>query len=175
MTVLCEPVVGARPTTTPGTPALSRGTAREARSSKTQRVDHLGRPQSDDHVRLAAPAENADSVAKRAGQVRALRVERAGHLLEVGEARPVLDVQQGPRVNVPRDEIRAAGELVMLIRLVDADLIAQRSQMRSLELTHRRVHRIRAQTRPRVALPRVREHYVETQAEGGRQTNDRFH
>jgi hypothetical protein len=51
-------------------------------------------------------------------------------------------VEQGGRVKRPSDDIRSTGELEVLIRLFHGGRDGVPAQMRELELTHRRVHRI---------------------------------
>jgi hypothetical protein len=105
-------------------------------------MQHLRAPQRDDDVSLARPARDAEPIAERLRQERALVVVRAGHVLEVREAGAILDVQQGAALEVPGDDIGPSRELVVLIRLVDAGWDAQAAEVRSLELAHRRVHRV---------------------------------
>ena len=69
------------------------------------------------------------------GEVLALGVVRAGGLLEVREPGPVLDVEQV--LPVPREDVRAAGELVVLVRLVDGEGAAGSAERACLELAHR--------------------------------------
>jgi hypothetical protein len=55
----------------------------------------------------------------RRREVLPLGVVGAGGLLQVGESRPVLDVEQV--LLVPSEDVRAARELVVLVRLIDRD------------------------------------------------------
>ena len=66
-----------------------------------------------------------------------LRVEAAGHRLDVREPCPVLDVQDGAAVQVPGDDVGPARELVVLVRLVDPDGVPKSVQVGNLQLAHR--------------------------------------
>lgn len=104
-------------------------------------------------MRFTRPASDSDPLTERLRQVRALRIEAAGHLLEVRKAGAVLQVQQGSGVGVPGHDVRSAGELIVLVRLIEADADAQRSQMSHRELAHRRVNEIDRQICALVDLP----------------------
>ena len=105
-------------------------------------MQHLRRPEAGHDVGHAPPAPRADAGAVRdaAGQVLALGVVRPGGLLEVGEPGPVLDVEQV--LPVPREDVRPAGELVVLVRLVDGEGAAGSLEGAGLELAHRGVDEV---------------------------------
>ena len=105
-------------------------------------MQRLGRPERHHDVGLDGPAIDTNSLRQRPPKVRALGVVAAGHVLEVGEAGAVLDVQQRRALDVPRDQVGAAGKLEVLVWLVDADSEAVPAQAGCLELRHRRVHRV---------------------------------
>ena len=69
---------------------------------------------------------------------------------------------------VPGEDVRAAGELVVLVRLVDRDPYAGPRECSRLELAHGRVHEVLA-ARRRASRSTVRELQRRPQAEGGAQ------
>ncbi len=133
-----------------------------ARCAETVRVEpelveHLGRPERCDDVAFAPPAPDAGSLGEHASQIRALGVEAAECLLAVRETRPILDVQQGRLRHIPHHHVRAARELVVLIRLVEPDLAAGAPQFSREDLAHRGMHGIfaAARLRPRSRKPEI--------------------
>jgi hypothetical protein len=78
-----------------------------------------------------------------------LGVESAGRLLEVREAGSVLDMKERSAPEIPGDEVRATRELIVLIRLVDSDSVAEPAQLRRLHLSHRRVDDVDGKVRAR--------------------------
>jgi hypothetical protein len=135
-------------------------------------MEHLAGPQRRDDVRLRLPSTDARPFGECGAQVGALGVVRAGHLLEIGETRPILDVQHGPRGDVPCNEIRATRKLIVLVWLVEPDAKSQAAKARGLKLSHRGVHRVAAQVRSSVASPRVRNCEVKSHPERRDHTND---
>ncbi len=95
---------------------------------------------------LTLESPKADPPRDGIGEVLTLRVVASGYRLDVGESRPVLDVQQRTRSHVPRDDIGPTRELVMLIRLVDARAKAVRPKASDLKFGHRAVDDIRVVT-----------------------------
>ena len=101
----------------PGPGTARRTIARRRRSAWSTSLDHR---QAITWVTLRQPrGPRSETLGHRRREVLPLGVVRAGRLLEVGEAGPVLDVEQV--LAVPREDVRAARELVVLVRLVDRD------------------------------------------------------
>ena len=106
-------------------------------------MEDLGAPQPDENMNDRAPtAADLEPVREDRGQIGPFGVEGARGLLDVRELGSILDVEQGTPVSVPRDDIGPAGELVVLIGLVDRDAIAERSEVPRLELAHRGVNEV---------------------------------
>ncbi len=102
-------------------------------------MEDFGRPRCHENVRHRSKTDS-QSIAQRLRKVGTLGVPTAGHLLQVWESRAVFQVQEGCIVDGPRDEVRASGELVVLIRLVDADLESDRAQVGCLDFAHEDVY-----------------------------------
>ena len=86
-----------------------------------------------------AARTHAKPVAKGARQVGPLRVVGPRDVLDVVQSRLVLDVQEPPLVEVPGKDSGAAGELEVLVRLVDRYPQAKPREVRGLALAHRGV------------------------------------
>ncbi len=97
-------------------------------------------------MRLTRPAAHVQPSSDRPGQVRPPGIECARRALQVGETGAVFDVQQRRAVETPRRKIGPAGELVVLVGLVDAQADSRPAQVRGLELARRRMHGIDRQT-----------------------------
>ena len=69
-------------------------------------------------MRLTRPVTDPQSLCQDPAEVAPFRVVGAGHVLEVWKSGSVFDVEQGAFCEVPRDEVGAAGELVVLVWLV---------------------------------------------------------
>ena len=76
------------------------------------------------------------------GKMVALGIEAASDRLEVGEPGPVLDVQQRSALQIPGDHVGSTGELVVLVRLIDADGMSTTTQVGDLELAHGSVDQV---------------------------------
>jgi len=102
-------------------------------------------PQADDRVRHDPPPGSGDSEAIRQNsrQVRPLRAVAPQCVLDVWKTRSVLEVEKGSAVEIPGHEVCAAGELEMLVRLVDRHVESQTAEVGGFELTHRGVHGVR--------------------------------
>lgn len=123
----------------------------------------------------APPASDPEALRDDRRQVRLLRVPAAGGCLDVREPRAVLDVKQGPEVEIPRQDIGATGELVVLIRLVNGNREAGSSKSRSLELAHSGVHEIPVTRRLlSVAQPRICEVYLQAKIQRARERRVRL-
>ena len=78
-------------------------------------------------------------------------------------------MQESGGVEVPCDEIRATGELEVLVRLVDADTEPVAAQPARLEFAHRRVDRLSGEGHTTIVFPApIRQPEVEAQAERDR-------
>jgi hypothetical protein len=95
-------------------------------------MKHLGRPQRNDDVQLARPPADAESLGDRRRQIGALRVERPSCLLEIGEPRPVLEMEECAAFEIPCGKVRSSSELKVLVRLIYPDAIPEPAEMRSL-------------------------------------------
>lgn len=116
---------------------------RERRLSQPHDVKHLRGPQCRHHVGdRPEPARDVETPGKVGCQVGALRVVGAGERLDIWESGAVLDVEQRPTRAVDRKDIGSAGELVVLIRLVQEHLAAAAAHVCRLHLAHHRVDRI---------------------------------
>jgi hypothetical protein len=94
-------------------------------------------------MRLATESSaQSESLREDHRHVQPLRVVRASDGLQVGEPRAVLDVEQGLELERPRDDVRATGELEVLIGLVDRNGVPQVAKSRRLDLGHGGVHEI---------------------------------
>src|SRR4051794_2792271 len=93
-------------------------------------------------MRLALPPADPESLGKGGAEVGALGIEAAGRFLEVRKAGSVLDVKERAVPEVPCDEVGTAGELVVLVRLIDAEPKAIRPEPASFEFGHGAVNRI---------------------------------
>jgi hypothetical protein len=130
-----------------------------------QRSQHVCRPERADHVRLCPPALDSGALGQLGAEVSSLGVEAAECGLHIVELGLVLDVEEGRRVRVERDDICAAGELEVLLGLVDPDLEAECAKARGLGFTHGRVDDVCLP--PIAAAPpsRVRQSDLGTKAE----------
>ena len=116
----------------------------ERRRTEAHRVEHLGRPERDDDVRLAVESAKVDALGHRGGEMVSLGVEAARYRLDIRESRPVLEVQEGATLEVPGDDVRPARELVVLVRLVDTDREPATAKVGDLQLAHGRVDQVGA-------------------------------
>ena len=130
-------------------------------------MEDLGRPQRDDHVGDAAERGHRQPRCQLVVEVGSLGVVAAEERLDVRETGPVLDVEERPTVAVDGHEVCPAGELVVLIRLVEADLEAQRAEVGRLQLAEGRMDEIGI-TRCGASLRRE-EREAGFQAKGARQ------
>ena len=115
----------------------------EGRLPDPDAVDDLGRPESDHDVGHRREPTDPELVSQHRREVVPLGVEAAGDLLQIREARAVLDVQEPRRLHGPGKDVGASGELVVLIWMVDGDPIAQRGKLACLELAHGRMDEVR--------------------------------
>lgn len=100
-------------------------------------MQDLGRPEGHQNVCLRdKAARDRQALRKFTSEVGALGVEAAGEVLDVGKVGLVLDVQEGAAGAVNRNDVRPAGELVVLVWLIKVDFEARRSKLLRLDLAH---------------------------------------
>ena len=80
---------------------------------------------------------------QRAMKIGPLGVVTAEERLDVREPGPVLDVEECPPIPIDGHEVCPAGELVVLVRLVQACVEAEGMQVGRLQLAHGRMHEVR--------------------------------
>ncbi len=138
-------------------------------------MQNFGRPERHDDVRLGGLSTDPRTFSQRLTQVRPLRIEAAGRILEVGESRAILQVKERGAMRLPGDHVGPAGEVVMLVGLVDPNSIAKRPHVCRLELTHERVHRIGRPHRSSRAPPGIDELEIQTQPKRAGNTDGTLH
>jgi hypothetical protein len=121
MKVLASPRSGGSPShqavkASTGSGQRARNVARRIRTAWMTSDDH--RPAHDVRHRLEA-VRQAEAAGQLRDQVAALPVEAADRLLEVGKARPVLDVEERRPLQPPGQHVRPTRELEVLVRLVE--------------------------------------------------------
>jgi hypothetical protein len=92
-----------------------------------------------------------------ASEVGPFGIERPKRALQVGEERPVLDVEQRLQRPGPCNDVRAAGKLEVLVRLVERGLETEPAQMGRLRLAHRRMYLVCGTELGRLAPARIDE------------------
>ena len=97
-------------------------------------------------------ASEAQLAGGHLGEIPSLGVVAAGRRLQIGEAGAVLDMEQGRRVGRPGQQVRAPGELVVLVRMVDRDLQAKMLEPASLHLSHGSVNEVAGGSLARLRL-----------------------
>jgi len=145
-----------------------RANRSQRRRPEPRNVENLRGPDAGQDVGHAPEsASHPPPIGKHTGQVSALDVIGAHRFLDIREPRPVLDVQLRPTSRIPGEDIGAAGELVVLERLVDRHLNSFGRHPSREDLAHRRVNRIvgshRVGTHSRVGEVKSK---VETQCGG---------
>src|SRR4051812_41743024 len=94
----------------------------EARLPDTDGMKDVTGPQGDDRMRHRPPRRSpTDPLRDRLGQPSSLGVVRAERLLEIREPGAVLEVEEISVRRGPRNDIPAASELEVLIRLIELD------------------------------------------------------
>ena len=106
-------------------------------------------------MRLASPPSHAGSFSQLRAQIAELGVEAAECVLQIREARSVLNVQERATLDRADRDIPTPGELVVLERLVQSDAEAQGPKVSRFCFAHRRMHRIRRAPIQRLPAPGV--------------------
>ena len=99
-------------------------------------------------------------------QVLTLGVEGAGHILDVREARPVLEMEERRLVLRPGHDVGSAGELVVLVGMVHGDDIPVLGEEPSLQLAHGGVHEVSRLAS--LVSTSIRDAHLERESEGRR-------
>ncbi len=140
----------------------------------TELVEHLSGPETGHDVRHRPKAmAKSDPLRHSSSEVLPLGVVAAERLLGVRETRPILDMEKRSVRRRPSHQICPAGELIVLVRLVERHGKAVRRQPTGEELAHRRMHRILGPDVGR-APSRINEARIEAKSEGKRNTNVAF-
>jgi hypothetical protein len=126
-------------------------------------MDHLARPETRDDIRDGCEAAHSEPLRDHAREIGTLGVVAANRVLQVRKTGPVLDVQEGPTGQIPGQDVCSAGELVVLVWLVDRDPESVAGHSSGDHLAHGRMDRIlSADCR---SLSRVDERQVEFEIE----------
>ncbi len=125
----------------------------ECGRSQAKDVPYLRGPEPAHHVGdRGEAASESDAIRNCGREIGSLRVVAADGLLQVREARPVFDVEECGPFHGPGDDIATAGELEVLIRLVDRNAEAEALKVAGLNVAHPGMHNVLARSRGRPSL-----------------------